>query len=158
MNSQAVAFIIFSLLFSGSVGAQAPLVDELLSAARSAVPRELSDSELRSVLQRGLRHPSGNAVAVVIPRPEASLVLVFIRQPNGTFRATDASGVESGNFGKLGRPRTDYERYETEAIEWRQRDDDLLQVVMRTRAWRLGQRYTVAEPLIIELDGTVLYR
>ena len=77
MNSQAVAFIFFSLLFSGSVGAQAPLVGELLSAARSAMPRDLGDSELRSVLQRGLRHPAGNAVAVVIPRPEASLVLVL---------------------------------------------------------------------------------
>jgi hypothetical protein len=158
MNSQAVAFIIFSLLFSGSVDAQAPIVGELLSVARSAVPRELSDSELRSVLQRGLRHPAGNAVAVVIPRPEASLVLIFIRQPDGIFLATDASGVESGNFGKLGRPRTDYERYETEPIEWRQRDDDLLQVVIRTRAWRMGQRYTVAEPLIIKPDGAVLYR
>jgi hypothetical protein len=39
-----------------------------------------------------------------------------------------------------------------------QRDDGLFQVIMRTRAWKSGKRYTVSEPLVIRADGTPLYR
>ena len=83
---------------------------------------------------------------------------MLLRQPDGTYLAADASGVEAGNFGKLGRPRTDYEHFETTPVEWLYRNDGFFQVRIRTRAWRAGKRYTVSEPLIIRPDGTVLYR
>jgi hypothetical protein len=119
---------------------------------------DVEDSELRAALESGLWNPDRSAVATVIPRAQASLILVYLKQPDGSFLATDASGVESGNFGFFGRLRSDYERFETQPIEWRQREDGRFQVVMRTRAWRMGQRYTVAEALLIDPDGTVLYR
>ena len=82
-----------------------------------------------------------------------------LRQPDGAYLVADASGVEVGNFVKLGfLPRADYERFETIPVEWLHRDDGLFQVRIRTRAWKAGQRYTVYEPLIIRPDGTVLYR
>ena len=49
-------------------------------------------------------------------------------------------------------------RFETTPVAWLHRDDGLLGVSMRTRAWRSGQRYTVSEPLLIRPDGTVLWR
>jgi hypothetical protein len=158
MNLRAAGLILIMLVFSCSVGAQPEADRELFSAARPVVPTEYSDSNLRIALKNGLRHPEGTAVAVVIPFAKASLLLIALKRSDGRFLVADVSSVESGNFGKLGRPRTDYERYETQPVKWLQRDDGLFQVVMRTRAWRMGQRYTVAEPLVIKHDGTVLHR
>lgn len=81
-----------------------------------------------------------------------------VRQGDGSFLEVDLSAVESGNFGKLGRGRGDYDRFETTAVEWLPRGDDLLQVRLQTRAWRQGQRYTVFEPLIYHRDGKVVWR
>ncbi len=101
---------------------------------------------------------AATAVAFVLPRPKASIIVILLRQPSGSYIAADASGVEGGNFGKLGRPRTDYSRFETTPVKWLSREDGMFQVRMRTRAWRTGQRYTVSEDLIIKSNGTVLYR
>jgi hypothetical protein len=158
MNLRAARLIFAVLVFSGSVIAQPDADKALFSAVRAVVPSECSDSNLRIALENGLRHPDGTAVAVVIPRAKESWVLIALKRPDGRFLVADASRVENGSFGKLGRPRTDYERYKTQPIQWLQRNDGLYQVVIRTRAWRMGQRYTVAEPLIIKPDGTVLYR
>jgi len=69
------------------------------------------------------------------------------------------SGVEGGNLGVLGTGgRAAYERFETTPIEWLHRDDGRYMVVMRTRAWKGGRRYTVSENLLIAADGTPLYR
>lgn len=146
------------LVMGGTASAQGAIDGALLSAARGAVPAEFSDSDLEDMLEAGLQNPDGTALAVVIPRAEASLVLVFLWRSDGNVQAVDASRVESANFGYFGRPRTDYERYETQPIEWRQRDDGRFQVVIQTRAWRMDQRHTAAEALLIDADGTVLYR
>jgi hypothetical protein len=130
----------------------------LLASAQKAVPSALAKNQLVRALESGLWNSNRTAVAISITEPKASLVFVFISQADGTYLAADASGVEGGNFGKLGRPRTDYERFETTPTEWLRREDGWLQVRMRTRAWRAGQRYTVSEPLLIKPDGTVLYR
>jgi hypothetical protein len=45
-----------------------------------------------------------------------------------------------------------------EPVEWLRRDDGLFQLVMRTRAWKAGQRFSVSEALVIKPDGTVLWR
>jgi hypothetical protein len=93
-----------------------------------------------------------SAAAASTPAPNGSQIFVFIRQKDGAFLKLDASSVEACNFGVLGRKRGDYDRYETVPIEWMKRPDGVLQVRMRTRAWRLGQRYTVTEPMVITLD------
>lgn len=151
------SLILFALLAAASAGE--PRIDTtLLAAAQKAMPREIATNQLMQALESGLWNSNRTAVAVSILQPSASVVLVFLRQTNGTYLAADASGVESGNFGKLGRPRTDYERFETTPVEWLHREDGRFVVRMRTRAWRSGQRYTVSEPLHIRADGTVLYR
>lgn len=87
-----------------------------------------------------------------------SVVTAYVRQQDGTFLTFDLSAVEGGNFGKLGRSRKDFDRFETTPIEWLQRQDGLLQVRIQTRAWRQGQRYTVTEPLVFSPDGRVVWR
>lgn len=129
-----------------------------LAAAGKALPQGISTNEMARVLQQGLWNAARTAVAVSLPRPKASVVFVFLWQSHDNYLVVDASGVEGGNFGKLGRGRADYERFETKPVEWLRRDDGLFQVVMRTRAGRAGRRYTVSEPLLIKPDGTVLWR
>ena len=130
----------------------------LLTAARKAAPIEITTNQLAAALSSGLWNSNLTALAISIPQPKASVIFVFLRQTNGTYLASNASGVEAGNFGKLGRERTDYERFETTPVEWLHRTDGKFQVIMRTRAWRNGQRYTVSEPLLIGSDGVVMYR
>jgi hypothetical protein len=133
----------------------------LLAAGQKAMPGEIATNHLIRALETGLWNSNRTAVVVSVSQqhPKESVVFVFLRQPDGTYLAADASRVEAGNFGKLGLlPRTDYKRFETTPIEWLHRDDGLFQVRIRTRAWRDGQRYTVYEPLIIRPDGVVLYR
>lgn len=155
------------MMFDGSIIEPTPVEEAsanknveaaLFSAARKAVPGEIATDQLITALDAGLWNSNRTAVAVSTAKPEASVVFVFLRQTDGTYLPADASGVEDGNFGKLGRPRTDYDRFETTPVEWLHRNDGLFQVRMRTRAWRGGQRYTVSEPLIIRPDGTVLHR
>jgi hypothetical protein len=155
----ASAFL--SVLFLQSVHAAEqprPTTDPMHYAARTAAPADVTDAQLATALSKGLKHPDGSAVAIAIPRAEASLILILIRKSDGSYVAADASQVEIANFGFFGRKRHEYERYETKPIKWLPRDDGLLQVSIQTRAWRKGQRYTVAEPLIIKPDGSVLFR
>ena len=154
------ALILFALIAAASAGE--PQVDTaLLAAAQKAMPRGVTTNELVSVLQAGLWNSNRTAVAVSIAQPhsKSSLVFVFLHQNNGTYLAVDARGVEGGNLGKLGiARRAGYVRFETTPTEWLHREDGRLQVVMRTRAWKDGKRYTVSEPLLIGRNGTVLWR
>ena len=157
--SRAILTILLALAAAPGARPAEPRADNaLLAAAGKALPQGISTNAMAKALREGLWNTNRTAVAVSLPRPKATAVLVFLRQTNGTYLAVDASGVEGGNFGKLGRGRADYERFETKPVEWLHRDDGLFQVVMRTRAWRSGRRYTVSEPLVIKPDGTVLWR
>jgi hypothetical protein len=149
--------ILFALVAVVSAG-ESRTDAALLAAAQKTMPRAIGRNQLVRALESGLWNSNRTAVAVSTIQPRASVVFVFLRQTNGTYLAADASGVEGGNFGKLGRPRTDYDRFETTPTEWLYREDGWFQVWMRTRGWRGGQRYTVSEPLLIKPDGTVLYR
>jgi hypothetical protein len=152
-----VALILFALAAAASAG-ESRIDVALLAAAQNAMPVEIATNQWTRALESGLWNSNRTAIAVSITQPKASVVFVFLRQTNDTYLAADASGVEGGNFGKLGRSRTEYERFETTPVEWLHREDGWFQVRMRTRAWRDGQRYTVSEPLLIKPDGTVLYR
>jgi hypothetical protein len=156
-----LASVFLSVLLLQSVHAAEqpkPAADTLFHAARSAAPTDVTDARLTTALSGGLKHPDGAAVAIAIPRAEATLILVLIGRPDGSYLAADASQVETANFGVWGRKRHEYDRYETIPIKWLSRDDELLQVSVQTRAWRNGQQYTVTEPLLIRLDGTALFR
>jgi hypothetical protein len=152
-----VELILFALVSTVSAG-ELRVDAALLATAQKAMPRQIATNQLVQALESGLWNSNRTAVAVSVKQSKASVVFVFLRQTNGHYLATDASGVEGGNFGNLGRPRTDYERFETTPVDWLNREDGWCQVVMRTRAWRDGQRYTVSEPLLIKPDGTILYR
>ena len=154
-----IPVILFAMFVTaGACAAESRVDDTLLASARKALPQDITTNEMVRVLQGGLWNSNRTAVAASFPRPKASVIFVFLQQTNGTYVAVDASGVEGGNFGKLGRGREDYDRFETTPVEWLYRDDGRFQVVMRTRAWRAGQRYTVSEPLLISRSGTVLWR
>jgi hypothetical protein len=145
----------------GALAAQSHVPETLLTSARNALPQDIAPNEMVQALQSGLWNSNGTALAISLPRPRpnASIVFVFLHQTNGTYLAVDATGVEGGNLGKLGsRRRKDYDRVETTPVQWLDRDDDRFQVVMRTRAWLAGRRYTVAEKLLISRGGTVLWR
>jgi hypothetical protein len=152
--------ILLALIAAASALAGESRVDlALFAAAQKSVPREIATNQLVRALESGLWNSNRTALAVSIAQPKRSVIFVFLRQTNGAYLAADASGVEDGNFGKLGiAGRTAYDRFETTPTEWLHREDGWFQVVMRTRAWKAGKRYTVSEKLLIKPDGTVLYR
>lgn len=150
--------LILFLLISTASAEESRINAALLISAKKALSEVITENELVGVLESGLWNPERSALAVSVLKPKASVLYVFLLQANDTYLAIDISGVESGNFGKLGRSRSDYERFETTPTEWLHRTDGLFSVHMRTRAWRDGKRYTVYEPLIICPDGSVLYR
>jgi hypothetical protein len=155
-----VPLILFTMFVTaGALAAEARVTETLLASARNALPQDITTNEMIRVLQAGLWNSNRTAVAVSFPRQKASVIFVFLQQTNGTYLAVNASGVEGGNLGVLGScGRKDYDRFETTPAEWLYRDDGRIQVVMRTRAWRAGKRYTVSGPLLISRNGTVLWR
>ena len=140
------------LVASAAIAADEPRLDSALRAAG------LSADEMARATDAALPKRGGSAFAIAVHRKQRSLVLVLLRQASGEYRAVDVSAVEDGNFGKLGFPRSRYDRFETQPVEWLARADGWFQVVIRTRAWQSGQRYTASEPLIIRPDGTPVWR
>ena len=138
--------------------AQPHVDDGLMIAARKALPQDVSTNEIFRALSTGLWNTNRTALAIAIPKPKASVLFVFLRQPGGKYLAVDVSGMESCNFGYLGTRREGYDRFETTPLKWLHRDDDLFQLQTRTRAWKSGQRYTTSETLVIKPDGTCLWQ
>src|SRR5687767_12875631 len=129
------AVIILSALLAAASAGGTQIDAVLVANAQKAMPKGVTTTQLVRALESGLWNSNRTAVAISITQPKASVVFVFLRQSDGTYLAADASRVEGGNFGKLGRPRTDYERFETTPVEWLHRDDGRFQVRIRTRAW-----------------------
>jgi hypothetical protein len=138
-----------------------PRIDDgLVVAARKALPQNISTNEIIRALRTGLWNSNKTAVAIIIARPKASVLFVFLRQPDGKYLAVDVSGMEGCNFGYLGTSREGYDRFETTPVEWLHREDGLFQVRMRTRAWKGRQRYTASGggTCVIKPDGTTLWQ
>lgn len=138
--------------------ASAALDDSLRASARRALPAAITNAQLERRLRSALWNAERTAVCVSVARPKATLVYVFLKQPNGSYTAVDASRVEGGNFGKLGLQPGSVERFETVPLRWSQRPDGTLELQVRTRSWRQGKRQSVAEPLVIRPDGTIIWR
>jgi hypothetical protein len=154
-------FIVFlALVTSARVAFGQPSTNQnLIAAACKALAADVSTNNIVKALGKGLWNSNRTAIAISINRvPKPSLIFVFLKQSNGQYLAGNVSDVESGNFGVLGFGRADYQRFETTPVEWLHRDDGRFWVVMRTRAWKAGRRYTVSERLLIDRDGTPLYR
>lgn len=154
---RAALILVFAFAVTASAG-EMHIEAALLATAQKAVSGKVTTNQLATALESGLWNSNRTALAISIPQPKMSAIWVFIRQTNATYLTVDASGVEGCNFGVLGRPRAYYERFETVPVKWLYREDGRFQVVMRTRAWRGGRRYTVSEPLLISREGVVMYR
>jgi hypothetical protein len=151
--------LFIALTAGASFGVESPPNNALLTAARKVLPAEIAMNEMVKGLHEGLWNSNRTAVAVAFTRPKASLIYLFLHQTDGDYVVSDASSVEEGNLGKLGiARRSGYDRLETKPVQWVNRDDGLFQVIMRTRAWKGGHRYTVSEPLVIKPDGNILWR
>lgn len=160
MTPRTFGTLLVLLVTSVVTFAQTRIDPSLLSAARKALPVDVSTNDVAKALDGGLWNSNRTALAVSISRvPKPSIIFVFLKQSSGHYLAGDVSSVEGGNFGVLGMSgRGAYDRFETTPVEWLHRDDGRFQVVMRTRAWKAGRRYTVSEKLLISADGTPLYR
>ena len=159
MTLQTLATFV-ALVVTSVVTFAEPRIDPVLVVvARKYLPADVSTNEIAGALDIGLWNSNRTAVAISINRvPKASIIFVFLKQSSGQYLAGDISGVESCNFGVLGiSGRGGYDRFETTPVEWLHSDNGFL-VVMRTRAWKAGQRYTVSERLFIRSDGTPNYR
>jgi hypothetical protein len=122
------------------------------------VPPRVSKSAIDQELNTVLWHQNGNDVAVGFKGDQGSFVVVFLKQPDGRYVAVDVSRVEAVNIGAIGPDRT-YRDVHTVPMLWLPREDDSVQLSLQTRAWALsGQRYVMAEPLIITRDGRPLWR
>ncbi len=138
------------------LGAAQPRIDDaLLAAARKALPQDTPSSELVRALGAGTWNSNKTAVAVSIARPKGARIFVFPRQNTGKYLPVDVSGIEGANLGVIGiTKRAEYDRVESAPIRWLPREDGLFQILVRTRAWKSGRRYTVSgAPAVIRADG-----
>jgi hypothetical protein len=153
-----VALFFSTLLLSSALSGQ-PVIDEaLLTAARSVIPSDLNENEIRAVLETGLWHDDSSAVAISIPRQNEYMTFVFRRQPDGALSAADVSWVANTVFGAWGFPRDDIERFETKPVRWQSGNRGNLLLWIQTRGWRKGQRYTGTDVYLVFPDGTLTNR
>lgn len=139
-----------------SAAAFSTRIDEALrETAIGLMPDELTAREIRRQLINGYWNADGTAVAVSLPRRDATLTYVFRRRPDGSYAGADVSWIADDAFAFIGWPRGEYERFETEPVGWRQVGRDYLRLSIRTRAWHGGQRYTATSTLSVAGDGTV---
>jgi len=91
MNLLTVALGFALLLSSVSVEAQRLKKREFFQAARSITPDKINDSTVMAAIADGLINSDGSAAAIVMTQSNASLVLVFILQPNGGHAQTTSA-------------------------------------------------------------------
>ena len=84
-------------------------------------------------------------------------MIVFLLRETGEYQAVDVSRVERANLMKL-KLDPNFDLVESRPIGWIEREDDLHQIEIETRAWRAGQSFTISEKLLIEPSGKVLWR
>jgi len=151
-----IASLLVTLMVVFDVRAQSSPDASLFAAARTALPSSISAVEIREAMDAGLWNGSRTAVAICLPKQKVPAAWVFIRQPGGNFLSVDVS-KEGLGIGRIGiAPQSAYERLELAPVAWPQGDAEMLTIIMRTRAWKAGRRYTISKPLWIRQDGTIL--
>lgn len=153
-----MTFLLF--LFLCSAKTYANNKDEaLFKAAPDSLKSKVSKTEIHKAIKEGLWNKDKSAVAIYFLRPESSIIYIFIFNNDGKILPVDISTVENGNVGKVGYARkNEYDKFETKPVNWIERNDDLLQINMRTRVWKNGQRYTTYEKLLLNKEGRVFWR
>ena len=128
----------------------------LVAVAKHALPQSISSNEITVALRVGLWNSNRTAVAVCFTNSNTPTVWVFLKQASGEYLSVDVSleGLGLGHLGIGG--RSAYDRLELTPLQWLHRDDGMFMVLMRTRAWKAGQRYTASKPILIRADGTIL--
>lgn len=123
-----------------------------------AIPTDVSAAAIDAGLATIVWHPGGRDFACAFARTKGSFVVVFLAQSDGTYRGVDVSQVEKVNIGAIG-PFRKYRETRSRPIDWIPRDDDSVQVRLRTDAWdTAGVHYRMHEPLIITRAGEPLWR
>ena len=155
-SQKMISPLLGTLMLACVVFAQSPPDVSLLAVARTALPLSISTDEIRKAIDTGLWNSSRTAAAICFNKAKIPTAWVFIKQSSGRFLAVDVSkdGLALGRIGLS--PRSAYERLELTPVKWVDRDDGVLYIFVRTRAWKGGQRYTVSKPLLILQDGTIL--
>jgi hypothetical protein len=158
MKKLLIVIAITASILPTTMADESKINDKLMAAARHALSSTMDKKALDTMILGGLWNTNKTALVASHHKSGGSVVYIFIRQASGDFLPVDVSRVEEGNFGRLGFRRTHYHRFETVPTEWSKRDDSKLQVWIRTRAWKNGQRFTVAEPVLVASDGTIFWR
>ena len=133
---RTVPITVIGMLTFACVALAQPRPDAtLLAAARIALPRSISTSEISRALDLGLWNSNRTALAICFTNSKASTVFVFVKQKSGKYLAVDASieGLGIGAIGIAG--RSAYERLELTPVQWLHRDDGTFMVLMRRRKW-----------------------
>lgn len=138
-------------------GTNAEIGAELMSAARGAFSEDISSTSIADALAQSTWNTERTATAAAITAQGQSQVVAFLLREDGAYQAIDVSRVERANLMKL-QQDPNFDRVESRPIGWIEREDELYQIEIQTRAWRSGQRFTVSEKLLIEPNGKVLWR
>jgi hypothetical protein len=152
----------------GDSGSRIVLVEELRGTELQQFPlsRRAAQWFATHGIDQVLWAADGTAVAVTVSNDAASEVYACIRDIDGTWRTHDLSGVEDRNRGKLGRPKEDFRRVRHSLLKWADSKSGFEEKIIpgrilwvQTRFWdHKGQRYTVREPVAIELSGRIVWR
>ena len=132
----------------------------LMAALSYSAVAELADADLvAEAKEAGLWSHDKSFGAVSIAGISGTRVYVLLLQPSGEYVEIDVSRIEDGLFIKLGlAERAKYEKYETTPIEWHALEGGNMQLTVRLRAWRDGQRYTVTGPVVVRSDGSLIWQ
>jgi hypothetical protein len=151
-----IVLILSVAVYSSSTNSQPVIEDALLDAAVSIMPSELTETEIRELLEAGVWNEGSFAVALSMPRVNEYLTFVFRLQPDGSYSAQDVSWIANTVFGVWGYPRSEIERFETNPLRWGAGSrEDVILLWAQTRGWREGQRYTGTDVYMVLPDGTL---
>ena len=133
--------------------------EKLQLAILGVVGSDYDAETLGVAVADGLWDESKKAFAIAIPGKDHTRIFAFVIQQSGEFAAVDVSPIEKGLFRKLGLADcSSYERYETVPVEWKPMENERQMLIVRLRAWKEGQRYTVTGPVVIEASGRVIWQ
>ena len=158
MHRRTLITLIGLFAFVSVALAQPLLQTDLIAAARRALPASISTNDITKALAAGLWTSNRTAVAIGLTNSTNPNAWVFLSMTSGQFLAVDVSlaGLGISQIGDA--PRSAYERLEVTPLQWlprREPQDTTLMIMMRTRAWRDGQRYQASRVLWIYPDGRV---
>lgn len=153
MNIGSIVFVLILMLSSCKTMADDPL-DSAIETAFSGK----TDLTIQELVASGVWGEDKEVFLIYEANGLNSLLYVFIHQNSGQYLPVNLSYlVNSQSNGKLGRKRTDYDKYQQEPLLWQGWSEYVIGVSIKTRAWKDGQRYTVEnKPMLIKQNGEIV--